>query len=41
MEQTPSLVVNWTSCALLKTGKGKVQQLPTWANADDGGLDSG
>ena len=40
MEQTPSLVVNWTSCTLLKTGKAKGRQLPTWANADDGGLGS-
>lgn len=41
MEQTPELVVNWASWALLKARKAKGWQLPTWENADDGGLDSG
>ena len=41
MEQTPELVVNWASCAQLKARKAKGRQLPTCANADDGGLDSG
>ena len=40
MEQTPELVVNWKSCALSKAGKAKGRKLPTWANADDSGLDS-